>query len=57
MIPPSVTIADAAAPAVTLRRALWALAIGSVVLIPSLVYLFRVFKGAASAFERVDARW
>jgi len=44
IVPPDLTIADAAAPAATLRLALGALALGAVVLFPSLGYLFRVFK-------------
>lgn len=46
LVPPDLTIADAAAPAATLRLALGALALGAVVLFPSLGYLFRVFKRA-----------
>jgi cytochrome d ubiquinol oxidase subunit II len=48
LIPPDLTIAGAAAPAVTLRLVLIALGLGVVVLLPSLVYLFRVFKAAPS---------
>ena len=44
VLPPDLTIAAAAAPAVTLRLALGALGLGAVVLLPSLFYLFRVFK-------------
>jgi len=44
ILPPGLTIADAAAPAITLRLVLGALALGAVVLFPSLYYLFRVFK-------------
>ena len=45
----------AAAPQITLRLVAWGLAGGSLVLVPSLWYLFRVFKSEeASAFERVD---
>ena len=44
MVPPSLTIHDAAAPAITLKLTLYALAAGAVVLVPSLWYLFRVFK-------------
>ncbi len=44
IVPPDLTIADAAAPAATLRLALAALALGAMVLFPSLGYLFRVFK-------------
>jgi cytochrome d ubiquinol oxidase subunit II len=44
LVPPDLTIQGAAAPAVTLKLVLAALAVGAVVLIPSLYYLFRVFK-------------
>jgi cytochrome d ubiquinol oxidase subunit II len=45
LLPPDLTIAAAAAPNVTLQLVLGALALGFVVLVPSLIYLFRVFKG------------
>jgi cytochrome d ubiquinol oxidase subunit II len=44
LIPPDLTIRAAAAPRITLVLVLWALAAGALVLFPSLVYLFRVFK-------------
>jgi cytochrome d ubiquinol oxidase subunit II len=44
LVPPDLTIAVAAAPTVTLELVLAALALGFVVLVPSLIYLFRVFK-------------
>jgi cytochrome d ubiquinol oxidase subunit II len=43
LIPPSGSIAALAAPDVTLRLLVIALACGSVILLPSLVYLFRTF--------------
>ena len=46
LLPPNLTIEDAAAPQATLEGVTIALAFGGVVLIPSLIYLFRVFKGA-----------
>jgi cytochrome d ubiquinol oxidase subunit II len=46
LIPPALTIRDAAAPRVTLELLLWGLLGGAVVLIPSLVYLFRTFAAA-----------
>src|SRR5712691_7540586 len=49
ILPPDLTVADAAAPAVTLRLVLGALALGAVVLLPSLYYLFRVFKSSVRA--------
>ena len=45
IIYPDVTIANAAAPATTLRFVLYTLPLGLAVLLPSLWYLFRVFKG------------
>ena len=44
VLPPSLTIAGAAAPSRTLVLVLWALAAGACVLFPSLYYLFRIFK-------------
>jgi cytochrome d ubiquinol oxidase subunit II len=44
LLPPSFSIANAAAPDTTLRLTLVVLAIGGVVLLPSLWYLFQVFK-------------
>ena len=46
LIPPDHTIAALAAPPVTLRLVLGVLLIGTVILLPSFVYLFRVFKRA-----------
>ncbi len=47
MLPQTLTIADAAAPAATLRLVLGALVVGFVALVPSLIYLLRIFKGQA----------
>jgi cytochrome d ubiquinol oxidase subunit II len=44
LVPPDLTIASAAAPEITLRLTLLVLGLGTLVLAPSLVYLFRVFK-------------
>lgn len=44
VIPPDLTIAGSAAPEATLTLVLGALAVGFVVLVPSLIYLFKVFK-------------
>ena len=44
VVPPDLTIAGIAAPQATLRLALGTLLVGAVVVFPSLVYLFRVFK-------------
>jgi cytochrome d ubiquinol oxidase subunit II len=54
IVPRTLTIADAAAPPVTLRLTLVALAAGVVVLVPSLIYLFRVFKSRPLAFEGLE---
>ena len=55
MIPGLHTIASAAAPTATLRVVLIGVAGGMVVLLPSLWYLFTIFKAEpARAFERVD---
>lgn len=55
LIPGVHTIESAAAPAITLRLVTYGLLGGAVVLVPSLWYLFRVFKSeTTSAFERVD---
>ena len=49
LVPPDLTIDGAAAPEITLRLTLWALGLGTLVLAPSLVYLFRVFKSEPAA--------
>jgi len=46
VVPPALTIRDAAAPAVTLRLLALGLAAGAVVLLPSLRYMLRTFKGS-----------
>lgn len=46
LIPPDLSIGAAAAPAATLRAVFVALVLGAVVLIPSLLYLFRIFKSS-----------
>lgn len=48
LVTPDLTIYNSAAPAITLRLVWWALLAGSVLLFPSLYYLFRVFKGNTS---------
>lgn len=44
LLPPTLTLFEAAAPRATLRAFLWAIAVGFVVLIPSLWYLYGVFR-------------
>lgn len=46
IVPPDLTIETAAAPVATLRLVLAALVLGALVLVPSLFYLFRVFKSS-----------
>ncbi|HET7248611.1 MAG TPA: cytochrome d ubiquinol oxidase subunit II [Gemmatimonadales bacterium] len=46
VVPPDMTIESAAAPSATLRLVLAALVLGALVLVPSLFYLFRVFKSS-----------
>ena len=50
LIPPDRTITELAAPRVTLQLILGALGIGTVILLPSFVYLFRVFKSGETVF-------
>jgi cytochrome d ubiquinol oxidase subunit II len=45
VVPPDLAIKEAAAAAPTLELLLWALAAGFILLVPSLWYLFRIFKG------------
>ena len=53
VLPPDLTIVEAASPDATLRLVLIALAVGAAVLLPSLIYLFRIFKsGPADRPER-----
>jgi cytochrome d ubiquinol oxidase subunit II len=54
IVPPTLTIGAAAAPPVTLRLVLIALGVGSLLLLPSLWYLFRVFKTSGPAFEQLS---
>lgn len=49
LIPPAQAIRDIAAPRITLELLLWALAFGSVMLLPSLVYLFRTFSDSTES--------
>ncbi len=45
LITPDVTIFNAAAPPITLRLLIYALVAGTILLLPSLFFLFRIFKG------------
>jgi cytochrome d ubiquinol oxidase subunit II len=45
LVTPDLTVANASAPSATLRLLVLALAVGSLILLPSLVFLFRLFKG------------
>jgi cytochrome d ubiquinol oxidase subunit II len=51
LLPPHTTIQDAAGPTATLRLVLIALALGALILFPSVAYLFRVFKGKSSGHQ------
>jgi cytochrome d ubiquinol oxidase subunit II len=48
LVPPTFTVQNSAAPPVTIRLVLMGVAAGAVVLLPSLVYLMRVFKGSGT---------
>ncbi|MCU0636542.1 MAG: cytochrome d ubiquinol oxidase subunit II, partial [Gemmatimonadaceae bacterium] len=54
LLPPTVPITAVSAPSITLSLTLWALGIGTVILFPSFVYLFRVFKGHGTSFQRIE---
>jgi cytochrome d ubiquinol oxidase subunit II len=45
LITPDVTVYNSAAPEITLRLLVMALGTGAIILLPSLVYLFHIFKG------------
>ena len=45
LVTPDVTVRNSAAPEATLRLLVLALGLGAIVLLPSLVFLFRIFKG------------
>jgi cytochrome d ubiquinol oxidase subunit II len=47
-ITPDVTVTNSAAPEATLRLLVLALGLGAILLLPSLIYLFHVFKGKQS---------
>jgi cytochrome d ubiquinol oxidase subunit II len=53
LVPPTLTLANAAGPAATLRLLFIALILGALVLFPSFYYLYRVFKGPG-AFALVE---
>jgi cytochrome d ubiquinol oxidase subunit II len=48
LIVPDLTLLNSAAPTATLRLLIIALCIGAVLLLPSLFFLFRIFKGGES---------
>lgn len=54
LLPPDGRIETLAAPRITLIVVLVVLAVGTAILLPSFVYLFRVFKSGETAFERVN---
>jgi cytochrome d ubiquinol oxidase subunit II len=48
IVPPALTIATSKAPETVLWAMTWGIAAGAVLLIPSLAYLFYLFKGTRS---------
>ena len=54
LVPPYQTIESAAAPALTLKLMLVALAAGSLVLFPSIVILFVIFKRRAKPAVKLE---
>jgi cytochrome bd ubiquinol oxidase subunit II len=50
LLPPDRTITSLAAPRITLQLTLGALGVGTVILLPSFLYLFRVFKRGETVF-------
>lgn len=51
LVPPGLTITEAAAPARVLWTTLGTLAVGSLALIPAFLYLFKIFKGGSSPVD------
>jgi cytochrome d ubiquinol oxidase subunit II len=54
LIPPSHTITELSAPRITQQLVLTVLGVGTVILLPSFVYLFRIFKRRETVFEQMD---
>jgi cytochrome bd ubiquinol oxidase subunit II len=54
LVPPNIAIGNSAAPPVVQTLLLIALGAGSVILLPSIYYLFRVFKGHTFQLSRVS---
>jgi cytochrome d ubiquinol oxidase subunit II len=54
LIVPDLTVAEAAAPDVTLHLLIWSLVAGGLVLFPSLYYLYRIFKSHALFVQAPD---
>ena len=54
LVIPDVTLVNAAAPVATLRLLVFALCLGAVLLLPSLAFLFYLFKGKESKLRRSD---
>mgnify|MGYP003289721402 CR=1 FL=1 len=55
LVPPDISIIQAVAPLSVLRPVLWGTALGLLILVPSFLYLFRVFKGG-TAFSQTDEK-
>lgn len=56
LIPPDISIAQAAAPLSVLRPVLWGITLGLLILAPSFLYLFRVFKSGPASTGEGDPR-
>ena len=54
LVPPDIAIGNSAAPPVVQTLLLIALGAGSVILLPSMYYLFHVFKGHTFQLSRVS---
>jgi cytochrome d ubiquinol oxidase subunit II len=52
LVPPDLSVAGSAAPPIVQKLLLAALGAGSLVLLPSIYYLFLVFKGHTFLFSR-----
>ncbi len=51
VVPPDLTLTNASSPPLTLTEFFWSALVGMTLLVPSLWFLFRVFKGRNPLFE------
>jgi cytochrome d ubiquinol oxidase subunit II len=54
LLPPDQSITSLAAPRITLQLTIGILAVGTLILLPSFIYLFRIFKSGGTAFDGVQ---